>query len=183
MDKLKSQGLTIAEEYITDEEEDVLLYIINAAPWKTDLHRKTQQYGFKYNYSSRSADPTTPMPEWLEALKNDIYPQANSCIINHYAVAQGISPHIDNQIFGDKIVTLSLGSTCAFVLTDHNQDLAVELFLKPRTLLIMSDDVRRKWFHCIPPRKRDYDSKTKKYVNRTERISVTFRFYPERQAS
>lgn len=94
MERLARNGLTMHKNYITEEEESVLIDAIESHQWCHDLARKTQQYGFKYNYQSTKALPTVPMPGWLANLRDDLYPEANSCIINHYKPGQGISPHL-----------------------------------------------------------------------------------------
>ena len=42
---------------------------------------------------------------------------ATQLIVNEYTPGQGISAHTDAKIFGDNIITLSLGSHCGFVFT------------------------------------------------------------------
>jgi alkylated DNA repair dioxygenase AlkB len=177
MERLIQSGLTVHQNYINEEEEDMLISVIKSQPWNRDISRKTQQYGFRYDYRATTAQPTIPMPKWLAELRDDIYPEANSCIINHYEPGQGISPHIDKKIFGKKVVTLSLGSPCMFILMEPSEHLEVAIYLKPRTLLSMKGRIRYNWLHSIPARAKDIDSETGIYIFRTERISVTFREY------
>jgi alkylated DNA repair dioxygenase AlkB len=177
MERLIQSGLTIHQNYINEEEEEMLIGVIENQPWSRDLKRKTQQYGFKYDYRTTIAEPTIAMPRWLAELRDEIYPEANSCIINHYEPGQGISPHTDKKIFGKKIVTLSLSGPCMFILTQPTECLEVAIYLKPRTLLTMESKVRYEWLHSIPARAKDIDPETSQYILRTERISITFREY------
>lgn len=44
------KGLTIIPNYITEEDEQQLIEIINAQEWDTTIKRATQHYGYYYNY-------------------------------------------------------------------------------------------------------------------------------------
>ena len=48
-------GLTYLENYISDAEADRCVQEIDAAPWRTDLKRRVQHYGYRYDYKSRQA--------------------------------------------------------------------------------------------------------------------------------
>tara|TARA_B100000678_G_C17853426_1_gene360097 strand:- start:338 stop:535 length:198 start_codon:yes stop_codon:yes gene_type:complete len=48
-----------------------------------------------------------------------------------------------------------------------------EIFVEPRTLLIMKDESRYKWYHGIAPRKSDKFNG--EIIKRGRRISITFR--------
>ncbi len=47
------EGLKFAEEFITPAEEVLLLENINKQPWNASLKRRTQHYGFEYDYQSK----------------------------------------------------------------------------------------------------------------------------------
>lgn len=98
-------------------------------------------------------------------------------IVNEYTPGQGIAAHTDAKLFGDTIISLSLGSSCGFVFTlnDGVNNDGIEYFVKPRTLMIMNGPSRSDWKHCIPSRKTDKDIATGETVPRTVRISLTFR--------
>ncbi|KAM9979020.1 hypothetical protein ACTFIZ_000361 [Dictyostelium cf. discoideum] len=118
------EGLTIIENAIDKEMHDKLWKEVNKEEWLTDLSRRTQHYGYKYNYKSRSLkseDIAPPFPQWAsdlcchlmkEGLIND-FPQ--QLIVNEYKDNQGISAHIDSKIFDNIIFSISLGSTCKMV--------------------------------------------------------------------
>lgn len=48
-------GLTYLENYISEDEASRLVQEINAAPWRTDLKRRVQHYGHRYDYKARKA--------------------------------------------------------------------------------------------------------------------------------
>ena len=45
-------GLKYIEEYITVEQEDKLIKLIDSNPRITDLKRRVQHYGYKYDYKA-----------------------------------------------------------------------------------------------------------------------------------
>ncbi|MFP3012585.1 MAG: hypothetical protein ACEY3D_06625 [Rickettsia sp.] len=45
--KIIIPGLKYIEEYITVEQEDKLIKLIDSNPWITDLKRRVQHYGYK----------------------------------------------------------------------------------------------------------------------------------------
>jgi hypothetical protein len=50
------KGLYICENIITEDEEHNLLCEINKKIWLTDLSRRVQHYGYKYDYKKRKID-------------------------------------------------------------------------------------------------------------------------------
>jgi len=48
-------GLTYRENYISEDEAGRLVQEIDAAPWRTDLKRRVQHYGYRYDYKARQA--------------------------------------------------------------------------------------------------------------------------------
>ncbi len=43
-------GAALVPDVITEAEEERILLRISQAPWLTDLSRRVQHYGFRYNY-------------------------------------------------------------------------------------------------------------------------------------
>lgn len=169
------EGLTIIEDYITDEEETQLIENINQQNWSNILKRRVQHYGYAYNYLSKNVgDPIDQIPNWtnflMDRMLNDkiINSPFEQLIINEYTPGQGIGKHMDAKIFGNTIISLSLGSSCNMIF--RKGDRSIEITLKPKMLLIMKDDARWKWTHEIPSRKSDGK------VARKTRISLTFRY-------
>lgn len=167
------EGLRVIENFITKDEENELLRNIYQHEWSDVLKRRVQQYGYEYNYTKKdSSKIIEPLPEYTQNVCSKMiqyfegqYPQ--QLIINEYTPGQGISPHVDAKIFGDTIISLSLGSICEFVF-EYDED-KYKIFLTPRTLVVMSGESRHKWKHSIPCRKTDYNTK------RGTRVSMTFR--------
>ncbi len=175
--KIIIPGLKYIEEYITVEQEDKLIKLIDSNPWITDLKRRVQHYGYKYDYKSRSIEQSYYLgllPKWLQIVADEFYKKnifnelPNQVIVNEYMSGQGIASHIDCiPCFSDTICSLSLGGSCIMELTNDKTKHAI--LLKPRSLLVFKNEARYKWQHGIAARKSDNK------IIRNRRISLTFR--------
>lgn len=172
---LQINGLEYAPDFISTEEENALLAQIDKQPWLTDLKRRVQHYGYKYDYKARTITPESylgELPEWLAPIITKLPFKPDQAIVNEYLPGQGISAHIDCQpCFGNTIASLSLGSsvTMQFTKDEHKE----ELYLAPRSIITLSDEARHQWTHAIPARKSDTVNGIKN--QRERRVSVTFR--------
>ncbi len=168
-------GLKYASDFIAADEERTLLAQINNQPWLTDLKRRVQHYGYKYDYKARTVTQDSylgPLPDWLAPIIAKLSFKPDQAIVNEYLPGQGISAHIDCQpCFGDTIASLSLGSavTMQFAKSERKE----ELHLAPRSLITLSGEARHHWTHAIPARKSDIVNGVN--FPRERRISVTFR--------
>jgi alkylated DNA repair dioxygenase AlkB len=179
----KVKGLSYIPEYITNEEQTSFWKSINSENWLGDLKRRVQHYGYKYDYKARFIDYSMKigeLPEWTmllaKKLHQDGYMSAipDQLIVNEYKPGQGIASHIDCEpCFGDTIISLSLGSTCLMDFINKETKEKVEVFLEPRSLVVLKDDARYLWTHGITAKKSDY-FKGQKH-ERSTRISLTFR--------
>lgn len=164
-------GLKIINNFITEEEEKYLLNSINNSKWDTRLSRRTQHYGYEYNYKRYDCSKTDKIPEWCDFIINRIKTEFNNVpdqiIINEYIPGQGISPHTDAKIFSEDIYSLSLGSDINMNFTNKTDH--IEYKLNTRSLLNMRGDARHIWKHSITQRMSDNGTKRK------TRISLTFR--------
>jgi len=177
----KILGLQYIENYITIEEELELIKNIDNQSWLNDLKRRVQHYGYKYDYKSKKITNDLrigKLPEWLLYHSKKLQEQSifkkepEQAIINEYKTGQGISKHIDCiPCFDNTICSLSLLSNCIMIFEKDNQK--IEIFLKSRSLLIMTGEARYKWKHSIPARKKDMVNGS--YNHRDRRISITFR--------
>ncbi|WP_339106767.1 alpha-ketoglutarate-dependent dioxygenase AlkB [Roseovarius rhodophyticola] len=176
-------GLTYLENYIQDEEAERLVREIDATPWRTDLKRRVQHYGYRYDYKARQArreDFLGPLPDLFQHLAERLTSEGqfqtvpDQVIINEYQPGQGISAHIDCQpCFGETIASLSLLSACVMRFASLRSSRHMDLLLQPNSLLVMAGEARHDWTHAIPARKTDLvEGQTSQ---RTRRISLTFR--------
>lgn len=167
-------GLMLIEEYITEIEENELIKYINSQEWNTELSRRVQHYGYKFPelYTMTSLIIGNEIPDILlpiiQRLNSELNRNFDQIIVNEYKRGQGINQHIDKvDLFGDTIVSLSLGSriTMNFNVDDKEESLE----LKRRSLLILQDEARYLWRHSIKCKNNDND------LPRETRISITFR--------
>ena len=176
-------GLRYLPDFVNVREQADLLAVVDAQPWLTDLKRRVQHYGYRYEYRSRSVDPTMylgPLPEWADRLLGRFYQEKlvdeapDQVIVNEYEPGQGIAAHVDCvPCFGGTIVSLSLGSPCVMVFTRKNPAGKVSVLVEPGSLLVMQGEARYEWRHAIPARRSDvFDGKT---YGRGRRVSLTFR--------
>ena len=180
---VKIEGLTYLPNYLSKQEENALIELIDAQNWLTDLKRRVQHYGYKYDYRSRRIDTSMKigqLPDWLESLAKRLYTEGvfksapDQVIVNEYTIGQGITHHIDCEpCFEDTIVSISLGSSCVMDFKNPKTDEKIPLLLQPRSVVILKGESRYDWEHGIAARKSD------KYEGviypRKRRISLTFR--------
>lgn len=168
-------GLEYIPNYISATQENELIKIIDSKEWLSDLKRRVQHYGYKYNYTSRSISNDLyigKVPDWLLVLSDILPIKPDQVIINEYLSGQGISPHIDCiPCFTDIICSLSLLSPCSMDFT--KEGIKASIFLEPRSLLILSGPARFEWKHGIAARKQDVYLGRK--ILRERRVSITFR--------
>lgn len=173
-------GLALCEEFITGNEERALLTAIDASAWDTTLSRRTQHYGYRYDYKSRqaTAEPVAPIPDWCTFVVDRLLSQGilaqrpDQVIINEYQPGQGIAPHTDSTTaFADGIVSISLGSAISMDLTKLGPIAkgTKEVMLYRRSALSLHGDARYLWRHGIAFRLKDGK------IPRQRRVSLTFR--------
>ena len=180
---VKVSGLKYIPDFITKEEHQQLWQAINSEPWLTDLKRRVQHYGWKYDYKARSIDYTMflgELPEWVKPFAVRLFQSGylsmvpDQLIINEYQPGQGIANHVDCEpCFGETIISVSLGSNCVMDFINLKTKEKLEVMLEPRSLVVISGEARHNWTHGIAARKTDNFNGIK--VERQLRISMTFR--------
>lgn len=178
------EGLSLFERWLDDAPARALVEAIDAMPWREDLARRVQHYGWRYDYKARSIDPSMklgPLPSWAKSLAERIQREGLSAepeqvIVNEYLPGQGISAHIDCvPCFGPVVLSLSLGSACTMDLRDTDALSAPvrSVRLEPGSMLVLAGAARTRFSHAIAGRKSDIvDGKR---IARQRRVSVTFR--------
>ena len=188
------KGLYILNNFITNDEESNILNYIYQNIWDDTIKRRTQHYGLKFEYKYRKIEDESSVnnfPKWLSELVNKLRENEhlkdfnpNQCTINEYTPGAGIAPHIDtHSCFSDTIVSLSLESpiTMRFVnkdITNLDTDNCLygvekDLYILPKSLLIMKDDARYCYTHGIASR--TTDQVNNRILRREKRVSITFR--------
>ncbi|NOK61897.1 MAG: alpha-ketoglutarate-dependent dioxygenase AlkB [Chloroflexi bacterium AL-W] len=176
-------GLTYIREYLPQAQQEQLLHMIDQQPWLSDLKRRVQHYGYRYDYQHRSIDSTLylgPLPDWAIWLAKKLYTDhfvshiPDQLIVNEYEPGQGIASHIDCvPCFDDTILSLSLGAACVMDFTATFSPAHIPLLLEPGSLVIMRNEARYHWKHGIARRK--YDVHDGHQIARERRVSLTFR--------
>ena len=180
-------GLLYLPEFLTPEQQQQCVQRVDAArqEWRSDLSRRTQHYGWRYDYRARAITPDMclgRLPDWLQALARRLREEIllpggtpafdrdpEQVIVNEYQGAQGIRPHIDHPGFGPAICTVSL-------LEDWEMDLSLRrnqdrpALLEAGSCLAMTGPSRDRWRHGIPVRRNEPEGN-----RRGRRLSLTFR--------
>ena len=162
-DSIFAHGAVIVPDFVTPAEEARLLLRITEAPWMTDIGRRVQHYGYRYNYKGSSRPvPAAPFPRWAEAMTARLRPHfAGSlpvqCIVNEYRPGQGIGMHADHADFGPVVASLSLGASWPMRFRRRNtrpyardglpgDEVAV---LPRRSVLVLAGPARAAFMHGI----------------------------------
>lgn len=169
-------GATYVPDFLDAAEHDALLAAIDAQPWRTDLRRRVQHHGYRYDYQARRLGRDSylgALPPFLVPLAARLAPRfdrvPDQVTVNEYLPGQGIAAHIDCvPCFGGVVAAVSLGSAVEMAFT-HASGAAVHHRLAPRSLLVLAGPARYAWSHAIRPRKSDTG------IPRTRRLSITFR--------
>ena len=183
--KFDVPGLAYVPDFLDEDRERHLIDWIDRQEWSTEIKRRVQHYGWRYDYRARKVDASMrlgPLPQELAELaerlfKENLVPQIpDQVIVNEYEANQGITPHIDVTRFADGIATISLLESWEMVFHAPRGKEKVPRTLERRSVAIMHGEARYRWKHEI--RKRgsepalDEGGKRRK---RKRRISLTFR--------
>ena len=172
-------GMAYVPNFLGPPEQEAVLREIDLQPWRSDLKRRVQHYGYVYDYKARRVDRSMylgPLPPFAMALANKLvnlklFPQLpDQLIVNEYLPGQGISAHIDCEpCFGDTIATVSLGWAYEMEFINAQTSDARGIRLEPGSVLVFSGEARYHWLHQIKARKSDNG------ITRQRRVSMTFR--------
>ena len=93
--------------------------------------------------------------------------------VNDYMPGQGIPPHVDTHSPFQEILA-SIGLKSGVTMHFRNPEgVTTDLYLEPRSLVVMSGEARYNWLHSIAMRKIDRLDGLLKFRHR--RVSLTFR--------
>lgn len=174
-------GLEILENFISASQELELVEAIDSGDWSTELRRRVQHYGWRYDYKARGIaqkDYLGPLPSWAEELAQKLFDEGlfpevpDQVIVNNYDGPQGISKHIDcPDCFRGPVATISLLETWDMIFTRKvsGETLKFVQSLPRRSVALLAGEARSRWLHEIPVRQMEYKRP------RVRRISVTFR--------
>ncbi|XP_053691366.1 alpha-ketoglutarate-dependent dioxygenase alkB homolog 6 [Sabethes cyaneus] len=158
-------------DFITPHEESVVLSMITKTPkprWTQLSHRRLINYGGVPHPKGMIAEE---IPAWLRTFVNRVNDltevfeegkKANHVLVNEYLAGQGIMPHLDGPLFYPTITTISCGSHTVLEFhepheqnSETRQRTVTKLLIRPRSLLIIKDDMYHKYLHSIAEIKED----------------------------
>ncbi|KAN0039136.1 hypothetical protein ACTA71_001330 [Dictyostelium dimigraforme] len=188
------------EDFISKQEEEAILSNVyskeNDNKWTQLKKRRLQNWGGDPISSGMIEEE---IPQWLNIIcekihNSSIFPTSNGkpnhVLLNEYNVNEGIMPHKDGPLFFPMVCILSLNSTC---LMDFYKNLKEEpfqkIFLRPRSLLIFTEDAYKNYFHGIKESYSDIITEDvinksldgislNKEFDRSIRVSLTIRIVP-----
>jgi alkylated DNA repair dioxygenase AlkB len=173
-------GLAYVREFLTEAQQADLIAIIDKGEWNSELRRRVQHFGWRYDYKTREIDMSMrlgPLPPWASALAERLNLEGllphvpDQVIVNEYVENQGISRHIDCvPCFDDGVAMISLLESWEMIFQKKGEGTQVAKLLEDRSVTVMSGDARYQWSHEIPAR---YSEPTG--LRRQRRVSVTFR--------
>jgi alkylated DNA repair dioxygenase AlkB len=138
-------------------------------------NRKTQSFGWRYDFDDASFTRTEPIPAWLQPLRDKaaafvgVPPgDIHHALIARYDAGAGIGWHKDRDVF-EKVVGISLGTpaTLRFRQRDGGTFRRANLEIEPRSAYLLSGEARWNWEHRITP-------------GEQLRFSITFRTLSEK---
>lgn len=174
-------GLQYRDDFITPTEHDRLvteLEGLNLAPFRFHGwlgNRKTQTFGWRYDFDDASFAPAEPIPQWLQPLRAKAAAFAGfapedfaHALLARYDPGAGIGWHRDRPQF-EQVFGISLGApaTMRFRQRTAGGFRRTTVDLEPRSAYLLSGEVRREWEHSIAP-------------GDTLRFSITFRSLSEK---
>lgn len=179
-------GAIYEPEFLTHDQSEFLLKLVDEQAWSSELKRRVQHYGWKYDYSSRFITDdmrAEPLPYFIRTVAEMLTDRGwferlpDQVIVNEYMPNQGIAPHVDRDCFGPTVVTLSLGDCWPMQLARvgqrRQQNDRWEMNLAVGSALVLRGDARNKWTHGIA--KRRYNAHVGGKRQRQRRVSITFR--------
>lgn len=149
-------GLILVENLISEKMERALLAEIEKIPdWKSIAGRLAKHYGFRYEFKGGHVVQCQAFPKdsllmvIRDVLEQKGYMKANQVTIGKYLRKHGITPHIDNSLFGPKIIGVNLGHPINIIFKREGYT-PIVCDLPPRSMYVMTGESRTLWTHEIP---------------------------------
>lgn len=185
VDSLPIGGVFVIRDFISDEEQNELIPLIDSKPWVPSQEgRSKQDYGPKISFLKRkvSVGDFGGFPHFATNLFDRMqrnYPEVLSdfvpvefCILE-YKSDRGsyIRPHFDDKwVWGDRLITVNLLSETILRLTREYNIPPYEIAIRmpARSLLVIQGEARYDWHHSI-----------NKYDIKSRRVAMTWREFSE----
>lgn len=179
------KGLLYFPDFLDDRAQGNAVRNIDASPWRANLERRVQHYGWRYDYQARTITTDMrlePLPDWIAEIAERLYRETglfdripDQAIVNEYEPGQGIALHADKDCFGAVVATVSLGDDWEMKLrpVGGTRDDDRLIMLVRGSALVMTGEARSRWMHGIDKRKTERGRAGKR--ERRRRLSLTFR--------
>lgn len=181
-------GLVYRPEFMSGDEEAVVVREIERSEWMEELQRRVQHYGWRYDYRERTVRDSMrlgSLPGWAKPIaerlvRDGLLPEMpDQLIVNEYRGNQGIAAHTDHDRFDDGIAMISLLEDWQMVFRrPEDKTRKHPVLLERRSVAVMTGEARYAWTHEIPKRKSEpakRGSTRKGRRLRGRRLSLTFR--------
>ena len=158
-------GLRYDEDLISEAEEKTILdrlMTLELAPFRFHGfvgNRKTQSFGWRYDFDDASFTRTEAIPEWLQPVRERAARIAGvqphdfvHVLLARYDPGAGIGWHRDRDVF-DKVVGISVNTpaTLRFRQRTGSGFRRASLRVEPRSAYLISGESRWEWEHSIAP--------------------------------
>ena len=169
-------GLRYEEALIREADERALvdrLQALDLAPFRFHGflgNRKTQSFGWRYDFEDASFVPAEPIPDWLQPSRERAASFVGLApgdfvhvLLARYDPGAGIGWHRDRDVF-EQVVGISLGAaaTLRFRQRTATGFKRANLEVAPRSAYLLRGEARHDWEHSISP-------------GESLRFSITFR--------
>ena len=159
------EGLRYEEAVISEAQEQALIAHLGAldlAPFRFHGwtgNRRTQSFGWRYDFEDASFAPAEPIPDWLQPLRQRAADFAGlspddfvHVLLARYDPGAGIGWHRDRDVF-EKVVGISLGTPAALRFRKRTPDgfQRAKLEITSRSAYLLSGPARHDWEHSITP--------------------------------
>jgi DNA oxidative demethylase len=174
-------GLRYEQEVIGKDDEQLLierLSKLGLTPFRFHGwigNRKTESFGWRYDFDDASFAPADPIPNWLEPLRTTAAGFAGVApadfvhvLLARYDPGAGIGWHRDRDLF-DKVVGISRNTPAMLRFRQRigSGFKRATLEVAPRSAYLLSGEARYEWEHSIVP-------------GEALRFSITFRTLSEK---
>lgn len=175
------EGLRYQADLISEAEEQSLLaelQQLEMAPFRFHGwlgNRKTQSFGWRYDFDDSSFTRTEPLPSWLRPLraKAAAFARLRSedfvhVLLARYDPGAGIGWHRDRDVFEEVVgVSLNTPALLRFRQRSGSGFSRTRVKLEPRSAYLLSREARWQWEHSIA-------------AGEDLRFSITFRTLSEK---
>lgn len=160
-------GFRYEPDFITQPEEAALIEAVHNLPFGSvvfrgvEARRRVVQFGWDYEFGSRTATPAEPVPGFVVPLQHragDLIgmppERLEEVLVTEYQPGAGIGWHRDAPPFG-VVVGVSLASPCRLRLRPRAgvAGTPVSIDLELRSVYVFAGAVRTDWEHSIPATK------------------------------